>query len=329
MQMAKLQRLFYRAVLFFGVLLASGCAGLKEYTLPATQETSYDFSSYTVNPPGQDHWRFYYKDPKFQSVSFINSQDYSVLTFWVMPYFENQSTENTSKGIVEYFQNKLLKEYRLSPDLRLKEEDIKHSQETISGKTYEVLALNYIYEKEPYDLKIFYYVDQDNQLLFDTSYLINQKKIKEDLQPQFLEEMKQTMSQIKAKKVDPKDVILLRVYYSYADFIDSTKDKYLMEKQGEIKEKFQTALHEIEDWVRLKTPNDKALNLWGNLTTYNNKFEEYGEGFDAAKAENYFRQAILASSYNVEAHMNLAKLLKHTKKIDEAVKEYQAALVIS
>jgi len=73
----------------------------------------------------------------------------------------------------------------------------------------------------------------------------------------------------------------------------------------------------------------RSRNLWGNLTTYNNKFEEYGEGFDAAKAENYFRQAILASSYNVEAHMNLAKLLKHTKKIDEAVKEYQAALVIS
>lgn len=329
MTIQKMKTIFQGAALGAGVLLAGGCAGLQHYTLPATHEKSYEFSGYTVYPPQAEHWRLRYENQELNMVSFINSEDYSILTVWVVPYFKNQSPENTSKGTVEYFQNKILKEYRLSPDVRLSDQDIKHSEETIADKAYQVLTLTYDIEKEPYELVIYYQVALDNQLMLNASYLINKKKINKDKQPQFLAEVKDSIARIEARKADPQKVIFLRVYYSYFDFIDSAKDKYLKEKQEEIRGKFETARQEIEEWARLKTPNDRALNLLGLLATYNEKFEEYGEGFDAGKAESDFKQAIAASSYNMDAAVNLAKLYKQTGRIDEAVKEYQAALIIS
>ena len=318
------------ALLLVTLLTISGCVTLKENTLPATQYSSYDFPAYSVKPPSDPRWRFWYKNKEEQSVSFINSDTNAYFSLWIIPLFKDSSIQGREKNIIEHYQNKTLKEYKLSPDIKLSEQSFQKKEERIGNKAYNILTISYELKNEPYEFSIYYYVPPQNDILYNFSIFKNKKKFRDAASEENLKNDFSTMlKDIKFREPKKEDMITLRVNYAFANFSESAQDKYLKEKLGELKEKYNLALDEVNNWLRLKENNYKAYRLLGVLNSYNDKFERYGEGLDLKEAIANFNTSIQIRKYYKAAHLNLAELYEAIGQADNAINEYQFIIGIS
>ncbi len=321
----------HNLILFIFLLFLNGCATLTEVTLPAAKEKTYNFPAYSVTPlEDNPEWRFWRKDKDLERLTFIHAKFESYLFFSVTPLFKESSVEKTEKGIIDYFQNKTLKEFKLSPDIKLSDQSIQRFEQKIGDRAYQVVTIAYEFEKTSYELAIYYYVSVQDGLLYEASILKNKTKPKESgWEDSLMRDFYEIVKNVSFKKPKPQEIIELRVNFAFSNFFESTKDKYLKEKTNEIKEKYQFASEEVQKWLVLKKDNYIGYNLLGFLLTYNDKFEQYGEGFNFPEAEKYFLKSSHIRPYYKDAHVNLAELYKTMNKVDQALKEYDTALKIS
>ncbi len=318
-----------RVLLIIFLVALAGCSTLESRTLPASQK-NYDFPAYTVNPLAKAEWRFIGENRNLQSVSLIHADNQATMFFWIRPVLNREPDEETQDDIIAYFQDKHLKEFKLSPDIKLEEQKIETSGDQLNGRDYKVLKVNYDYEKNSYEVIIYYTVGKDGQILYSCSLWtkLTQKK-EEGWYDKLKTDLRNTLEKVEYKTPEAKDMVILRVNYAFSDFSESAEDKYLSENRQKLEQRYQTAIAELEKWLDFKPNNFKAYNLLGVLATYNDKFEAYGENFDKDKARKYFKKAIEIKPYFKDAHINLAKLYKNTNQIENAIKEYEQASAIS
>lgn len=325
----------FKFLLFFllGICLCSGCVTLKETTLPAAHEASYDFPAYSLKPLDDPQWRLFGQDKDLQSLTFIHTEHYSRIFFWVTPALRKTAlTEETEKDVIEYFQNKLLKDFKLSPDIELTEQSIKRTDKVIDGCSYKVLTLEYDLKegKGKNIFSFYYYFAPDKEILYNFAVW---KTIDKKFKPEWHETLENSfyafLKNTTFKKPTERAMITLRVNYAFVDFLEMAPDKYLKEKSAEIKEKYDIALREANNWLKLKENNYEAYNFLGVLYCFNEKFEKYGEGFALPRALENFNKSIQIRPYFKLVHTNLAELYQTTGKIDDAIKEYELAIQIS
>lgn len=310
------------------VLFLTGCVTVKDYTLPASQQALYDYSAYSVKPIDNERWRLYSENKYDQTVAFLNSDNMAKVIFWIRPLFQDQTVNE--KDAVKYFQEKVLKDIRLSPDIKLTDQSIEKSEIQLDGKTYQVLRVNYEIEKNKYEIITYYYASLENKLLYHVSIIKTfLPKLKEGWESALMEDVQQWLKNVNFKKPLEDEMIRMRVQYAYSDFLEAAEDKYIKEKQAEIQKKYQMAVQESEHWNRMKTSNYEALNFLGVLSTYNASFERYGKDFNAQKAEDYFMQSLQDRKYFKTARLNLIDMYKVQKRYDQAIEQYGFGLKIS
>lgn len=315
--------------LFCFILLVSGCVTLRETRLPATHERSYSFSAYELFPPSDPNWRFGSKDKDTQSLSFINADNYTYIFCWLTPIFKEYSEIRSEKDIIDYFQNKRLKELQLSPDIILSEKSIGRKEKNINGIKYKTLSFEYKIEKDSYK-NIIYYATTHKDFMLTLSLFINQKYVhNKELEAQLVSDLEEIIENIRIKEPKKEDVAELRVYYAYDNFIESADKKYLATKRKETKEKYDIAVLEVQKWIGLINDNYRGYDMLGFLYNYNDKLELFGEGFDHNKALKQFNSSISIRKYYKNAHFNLASLYKNTGNIDAAISEYEMLSKIS
>lgn len=327
-------RYFKMGALGLAVFTSAGCVTLEQTTLPASQKKTYEYIAYTIQAPQDAAWRFLYEDKDLQLLSFYHKDFASYLNFWVSPVLQTLTQEDQEKEVIDYFQNKLLEEFKLSPDILLSDQDIAHDSVTFGGRTYRSIKLNFELEKDHYELTIYYYVNMENKILYSASVLTERDRIKPavtktDWPAQLTGAVSGIIESVSYLQPAEKEMQRARVAYAYANFVESTKNKYLKSEAAKVKEKYDIAVKETKAWQAMKENNYLALEYLGILATFNNKFEQYAEGFDKARAEDYFRKTLEIHPYYKNARVNLAGLYMETGDIDKAISEYEFAIKVS
>lgn len=315
--------------LFF-VIAFTGCATIESQTLPANKKTVYEFPAYDLKPLDTQVWRFGQENRQLQSVQFFHSRNNALITFWIRPIFSHDTEKNTQDDIVVYFQNKFLKDLKLSPDIKLEEQNIVRSTQKINNKEYQVMHLTYAYNKKDFESYFYYYADNNNKILYTFAlWFENTKNATPGFEKDLMTDLHAYIDRITFKNPTSKDMIQLRVDYAFSDFSESAKDKYLQSNKERLQARFDNAVSELNDWLKFKSNNSRAFCYLGYMASYNTHFEEFGEGFDKVKTEEFFRKAIEIRPYYKEAHVALARLYKNTKRFDDAIREYETATTIS
>lgn len=307
-------------ILFLFLVCLTGCATLKEYTIPANFEPIYNFQAYSVKAPENPVWRFKEQNKYRESLCFVNADNYSYVFLELIPVSKQTLPQETD--IVQYFQDKTLKEFKLSPDIILANQDIQRAEIAIGGNKYKILTLLYEIKKEKFEFSIYYYYFPQNEILYTFALLTNKDKTKtaEDKE-KIVKDFYQIIEGIRFKTPKENIMIRLRTDYAFSDFADSAQDKYLKEKITEIKKKYDFMKDLLNNWLKIEKNNYQAYNLLGYMATYNDKFERYGAGFNYEEALGYFQDSIRVREYYKPAHLNLAELYSNTGNIDKVIDE--------
>ena len=321
---------YYYLTAGFILLTFTGCISLEQTTLPANQQKVYQMAGYDLTAPDNPEWRFVGMNKDLEQISFIHADNYSRLFFWVTPLLKHYSDEEKIKRTVEYFQNKVLKEFKLSPDINLNEQSIKKSDARIAGIPLSLLEINYTIKNENFRVKFYYVFKNADELMFNFAIWMSLKEFKDpDWEKNLLSQFEDMLKGMTFKNPRKEEVIKLRANYALSDFNESIDKRYLADEFKDLTEKYTIAKKEILSWIQLKGDTAPAYNLLGELTLFNQKFEKFGTGFDKEKAVYYFRKSLELRNYYKEPFLNLSRLSKATNEIDRAVKYYETVIQIS
>ena len=313
------------------VSILTGCTTIEHTTLPASITDSYRFHSYIVRPPQDIAWRFYGRSRELQSLTLLNKDDRSMLSFWIYPVLMELSDDERDENIVEYFQKKSLEAYKLSPDHILTDESMDRSQIVINKKAFKVVTIEYEKENDQYAYTIYYHVSEKADIIYAIAVLksltFNQNK--DGWEDDLRVDVEKVIANISFLSPDQKDIQRLRVSYAHSDFAESAKDKYLVKNAQKVAEKYSIAVREAKQWLAVKPNSYRAYRYLGLLATYNNKFEHFGDGFNAEEVEKHLRKSIEIRPYYKSAWISLAQLYEVTDRKDDAIKAYEFAIKLS
>ncbi len=315
----------------FSSLLITGCATVNNSTLPANNKPLYDFSAYSIVPLNKQEWRFLTKNDDMEYIAFTNSAHNSMIFIDIIPAFKDSSI--SKEGIIKHSEDRILKELRLSPDIDLGEQNLIKKDMIIGDKAYKALSIMFNVKgvkNIDLELSIYYWLSPENNILYICSLLIDIHNVNTDeIKTTIRDDFYSTIKQINYKNPTEEQIRSFRAIYACNSFLTAAPDKYLKEKTAQIKEKYDIAISETTKWSEEKPNNYMAYNLLGCLYTYNDKFEQYGSGFNYDAALNNFKKAIGIRKNYKQAHFHLASLFEAVGKTDEAILEYNIVADIS
>lgn len=310
--------------------LMTGCVTMEKVTLPANQKAEYGFPSYTIKPIDKLTWRFGGSDKDVQSVRFVHSKHYTSVIFAIIPVLEDLSQEKTEKEIISFFENKILKEYKLSPDISLNDQSIKNFEETIDGKVYKVLKIDYTVQKESYSVTFYYWLNPTKDIIYNYFIFKNMKNFTdESWDAELMADFHAMVKGIKFLEPGKKEMASIRVDYAISDFNDLIKDRYIKEKATDLKRKYEIAKKELFKWADLKSNNYRAYASLADLECFNSNFEKFAEGYDRPKVLEYLNKASTIRKYYRPVYDILATMYKESKEYDKALENYEMAIKIS
>lgn len=320
------------SLLIFGFVLTllSGCVSLEQTTLPAAYKHVYRFNSYDVIPPESLKWRHLNHADELQTLSLMNYENESIIFLWVTPLLDSYVNDSPDKDIIDYFQNKMLKEMKMDPDLRISDQDIKKEPVMIAGVNMSLLSISYYYKKQKYSLDFYYYVREDVELIHNfTVFKVFKERKNKDWEADLNNVFEALIGNVTFKTPQKKELIRLRVSYALTDFNEIVAKRYLADEVDKIALKFKVLNNEVTDWLSLKDDNFEAYNILADISLFNERFEKYGEGFDRDKAIGFYNKALSIRPYYLEANEGLAQTYLELKDYENAVAFYKKAVQIS
>ncbi len=338
-------KLFKYLVAIGLLLICGGCVSMEQLTLPATQEKEYRFASYILHPPWNPDWRLNAVDKSIQAVSFIHAKHYTSIYFNIQPIFEDVSEKKNEEEIIAYFQDKMLKDYKLSPDIVLTEQSIQRKnvmilpKEAHSGEgrennnhrcEFKVLTIDYTIEKNDYQLIVYYWINEPRDIAYTFYIFKNMKHFKDPAwHDQLIKDFEQIVSDIEFKEPESQKMMSMRVDYAVDNFNELVDKRYLKEKVEEIKSRYNLVIQETKRWIELKPDNYRGYFILGEMALFNDRFEKFGEGFHKKEALDYFHKSLAIRQYYKPVYVNMAEMYKAAGDSKEALANYEMAIKIS
>lgn len=326
-----MKRKYPRLLLFLCLLSLTGCVTVEQVTLPATQKEVYEFDSYRLKPLNDPQWRFAGSNNDLQRVGFLHAKNNTLLIFWVTPLLPTYTKDKADRNIINYFQNKELEAFKKSPDVKLSEQAIDKREEVIDKKSYSILTIPYEREGKKFEVELLYHIHEPGKVIYNIGLFKEMEGHQKDPEWEtgLEEDVRKLIHNQEYRTASPEKMMSLRVDFAIDDFNENIGDRYLAEKFDDLKEKYDVAKSEAEEWIRVKDNNYLGYCQLGDLYLFNDKLERYGEGFSVSKAISNFEKSLKIRKYCKTPNVSLAKLYKELGQYEESLKYYDLAIQIS
>ena len=315
----------------------SGCATVRDRTLPATTKPLYDLHAFTVRPPADTAWRLNVYNPWEAFVLFGHADAWATLGAWWVPVVPEEIQHAKAETVVAFFRDDMVAELKMDGDYDIPDASgWEESTLSVAGQPVPTLHLRGMQgpRRIPFEAWVAYRGSdydagpQMEVLCYVRKVNANAPGVKVPLvEP--TEELRRLMESVAPRASGSPWIRWQRASAVYSRFLNRWNKRAIAKEHERLMALYQASQREVRAALAADAERAELHDLAGLLACYNTKLEFLGEGMEAAAAEAAFKRAIELRPNLTSAREHLARLHETAGRLDEALREQIALSEIS